>query len=423
MSKPGQAEPSFLRVQDEGSYYTAGRSWWQAHRTTLLRIAIVLMGSAALVWLTYQFWRLVWQTGTWGAVDLGIRYREVAHWFADRRRPYYYPPATYVMLWPFLGWLDWSSARWLWAMTTLGMLAWFASLLVRITEARETLERTFIVLMLLSMYATGATIGNGQLNVHLLPCLLAGFLWLSRAPGGWTPDVVAAMCIVLALVKPSVSAPFFWIVLFMPGRLRPACLVVCGYLALTLLALSLRTPPSLADPEFLKPALAWPTTATRAARASAPAAVANLHTLLTSFGFKAWTTPASVCVLLMLGGWTYVYRRVDVWVLAGVTAIIARFWTYHRWFDDLLIVIPMLAVFRRAKHRPLAPGYDLIAGVLFALAVVAMLAPGGLYLFPPPWNDWYVMGQVLIWLSMLLFLLDQARREHRKRETQSESSQ
>jgi hypothetical protein len=45
---------------------------------------------------------------------------------------------------------------------------------------------------------------------------------------------------------------------------------------------------------------------------------------------------------------------VILWLLLGVTALVARFWTYHRWYDDLLILLPMIALFRIAQQRPSA---------------------------------------------------------------------
>jgi hypothetical protein len=33
------------------------------------------------------------------------------------------------------------------------------------------------------------------------------------------------------------------------------------------------------------------------------------------------------------------------------------------------------------------------------------LAPGGLYLLPAPWNQLYVVAQVVLWLAACVFLL------------------
>jgi len=158
------------------------RMWWVDHGTTLMHLAVVLMAVAALVWLVYEFWRLLWQpTPIWptspaGAVDIGARYTQVHQWFTGGTVPDVYPPASYVILWPFLGWLPYTPAKWLWAFTSLVMLAFLIYLVIKESGAVTPLERFFVALIPLSMYATGATIGNGQLTIHILSALLAGLL-------------------------------------------------------------------------------------------------------------------------------------------------------------------------------------------------------------------------------------------------------
>ena len=153
------------------------RGWWAKYRLHLLRFAVALMALAGLLRLWNEFWRLLFEPGRLGAIDLRILHRLVHAWFAGR--PVYselksaiHPPATYVILWPLLGWLEVTPARWLWAATTVGMIACLVYLMVRESGAETRLERVFMALLPLSMYATGATIGNGQLIVHLLPMLV-----------------------------------------------------------------------------------------------------------------------------------------------------------------------------------------------------------------------------------------------------------
>ena len=91
-------------------------------KQSLLRAAIPVMAIAAIVWLAYQFWRLllgdapIWPTSPPGAIDLKLMHRLVDDWFAGRRiygelGSAVYPPATYVLLWPLVGWLDVGPAR------------------------------------------------------------------------------------------------------------------------------------------------------------------------------------------------------------------------------------------------------------------------------------------------------------------------
>ena len=133
--------------------------------------------------------------------------------------------------------------------------------------------------------------------------------------------------------------------------------------------------------------------------------------MLASLGLARWIGPASALVLLGLGAWVWRHRQEDRWVVIGVCGLVARFWTYHRWYDDLLVLLPMIALFRISK-RGLAPGSsDVLAGVLFGLMLVTALAPGGLYLFREPWRQLYVSTQVSVWVAVLAFLMADARRE------------
>lgn len=72
----------------------------------------------------------------------------------------------------------------------------------------------------------------------------------------------------------------------------------------------------------------------------------------------------------------------------------------------------MVALFRIAKYGPSTDGSDVIAGVLLAITLLASIAPGGLYLFPPPWDMVYAIMLSFIWLLLMPFLLYEAH--HKK---------
>lgn len=392
---------------------TTLRDQWADHGTTVLRSAVWLMAVAATVWLGYEFWRLLFQSGEMGAIDLRQRHHEMQAWFAGK--PVYgdivtavYPPASYAILWPLLGWTTETPARWIWAITTILALTWLVTICVRESGADTTLHRSLIALIPLSMYATGATIGNGQLLVHILPVLVAGLLLLKRNEPIWHQDFLAAALVLIALVKPTVTAPFFWIVLFVPGRLRPAMIVVIGYGVLSFFAV-----------QFQKTGLInlmtkWSDRAVVGIEwGTARGGYANEHSWLEAFKLEGLEGPASVLALMILGFWVYRYRRADIWILMGVTALVARFWTYHMWYDDLLILLPMVALFRIATQRAPVAAVDRLAGPLLAITVLTTLAPGGLYLLPMPWNELYVALQTITWVAVLIFLLNYARCERK----------
>jgi hypothetical protein len=369
----------------------------------VLRPAVAVLALFALVKLGSEFRRLVADTGVYGAIDLHHLHTQVHRWFAGS--PVYtelhnalYPPASHAILWPLVGWLDFTSARWLWAGTSVVMLGWLAWLIVQESGAETRLERAFVALLLLSMNATGVTIGNGQLIVHCLPVLLTGLLVLRRGRGEWRDDLLAASLILVALVKPNITAFFFWAVLFCPGRLRPAVLVVCGYLALTLFAAAFQgagVPALIAG---------W----LRNCSGLAANGYGHLQAWLADVGLARWSIAVSLSVLGLFGVWTYVHRGADMWVILGVTGIVARIAICHLVYDDVLMLLPMVALFRVAKRGEAAGGSDVAAGVLLALLVLVMLAPARLQFTSSPWLPLFAAGHVGVWLAVLLFLLRQA---------------
>ena len=385
--------------------------------------ANILMATAAVIWLSYEFYRLLWQPDVIGscqihpgAIDLKIFHQQVHQWASGKPiSGGVYPPASNIILWPLLGWADIRFATWLWAATSVASLTWIVHIVIKESRAETTAERLFISLIPLSIYATGATIGNGQLGLHVLPMIIAGIRLMNIKPPRWGRDLFASALILASLVKPHFSAPFFWIVLFVTGRLRPALWVLGGYALLTVFAVWLHmiwSGQAISDffmnslvREFVQPLKI-------AAAVSAKAGESNLAIWADNIGLGKWTVYISSALLLLLGAWVFFHRNVDLWLILGVTAIVARFWTYHRWYDDLLILLPMIALFRLTKILSVA--YEkTIAGLLLAVTLCLMIAPGGLYLLPYPWNMIWVRIQTGVWTIGLFFFLFLAWQEKR----------
>jgi hypothetical protein len=381
------------------------RDWWADRRQRLLPIVIGLMSVAAAVWLTYELWRLLFQAPPWGAIDLRYRHTTVHAWFAREvtysKWSVLDPPATHALLWPLLGWTTMTGARWVWAVTSLAALGWTAALTARHSGALTPHERIVAALLPLSIYASGATMGNGQLGVHLLPLLVAGCVRVQRGVGSWPGDLMTATLLIGALVKPNLTAPFMWIVFFVPGRLRPALLVVAGYAALTLLSASFQPADVVTLVRYAF------SNATAISARPVPGNVANLHVWLGLLDLSALSAAASALAITLLGAWVYRHRRVDLWLLLGVTSYVALLSTYHRWYDEVLLVLPMVALFRLAKTSD-DVAVSSTAGLILAVTIASSMAPGGLFLFPEPLNWWYVAGQVVIWVGGLAFLAQAA---------------
>jgi hypothetical protein len=382
------------------------QSLWMQHRRWLLPALVALMTIAAALKLEYQFRRLVWETGPNGAIDIKYLHGFVAAWFSGQ--PVYeqyralYPPATFVMLWPLLGWLSVTPARWYWAATSVVALPAIILLILRISGAKTSWERWFVALLLLSMSGTAVTIGNGQLILHILPALLAGVLVLERERNTLSEDLAAAALLTWTLMKPSVAEPFLWVLLFGWKRWRPALLVLVMYSVLTLVAAAFRKEGLPALLEMFLTNASTKVTHFQGTR--------NIHALLAASGLGKWMALSSCMMFAALGVWTFRYRYADRWVLVAVAALVARMWTYHRVYDDVLILLPELALFRIAKQS-LSSDQRTIAGLLLGLTALAMLCPGWL-LDEPRQRAWiWTSSHVALWVLVLAYLMNYARHD------------
>jgi hypothetical protein len=370
----------------------------------MLRAVCIVLGLLAVLKLGSEFHRLTVSTAPNGAIDLALRHEETHRWFAGE--PVYtelqritYPPAAYLVFWPFMGWLDLPAARWLWALASAAMLAWLTWLLVRASGATSGIARLTIVLVVLSMNAVGVAIGNGQVVLFVLPVVIAALTLIRDPRGGWTRDLAAASLAVVALLKPTLSLPFVWLVAVSGSRTRLIAFTVGLYLVSTLIAVQFQrdSPASLIH--------AWLLQSARHLEGG----YGDVQSVSLSLGWGSWGNVATAAIFLWLGVWTWTRRHVDFWILLGVAAIVARLWTYHRNYDDALILLPLIALFRLARQNSAGDDVDLMAGALFAIGVMAMLMPARLEFGGPPMSLLYTWGHVIVWLAMLACLLWAAR--------------
>lgn len=400
----------------------------QRYRRLLVPGIVLILGTVAVTWLSYQFWRLVLSPlpGN-GAIDLRLRWREVSAFFAgmDVNAEFndaVYPPASYLMLWPLRVFENLTALRWSWGGFSLLILCWLVSLVVRHSEGASRSERLLLALIVLASYPVGSTVGNGQTGLVVLLCLLAGLPMVAARNRPFTRDVWIALLFLVALVKPTLSAYFFWVVLFAAASLRPAMLVCGGYVLLTYVASLFQTLGPIA---LMRSWLAHAVTGALYGARRGEGAIRlpeitgeqtvhitsiNLHSVLSYLRYVDFIVPATFLVLGLLGAWVWLHRRCPLWILIGVSALVDRLGTYHGWYDDVILVLPLIALFRIHKGEGGAgPRHRTIAGSLFALMSVSLLAPGGIYWLPYPWNNASVVAQTTVWLGVLAFLGFSAR--------------
>ncbi len=363
-------------------------------------IACLLLAGLAGYRLQDGFTRLLWGTGWEGAGDLLKRHTEVQLWVAGQ--PLYgqmgsavYPPTSYAILAAALAWLPFEGARWLWAASLVPLLFWIVWVTVRGSGSNDRLEMVFWALITLAIDATGRTIRQGNLGIHLIPPLIAGLLILHRNRATWGADLAATALLVPTLVKPNFSVPFFWIAFFVTGRARPTLLILTSYAILTLAAASMQHAGMVSlfqgwlahqDPIRFDPEQG------------------NIHAWLSGANLNEYVTLGSIVVLAATGVWVYVNRRSDPWLLVGVCALVARLWAHHWSYDDVLLLLPLVALFRVAKTSPSGSAFAIVAQILFAAILATSLAPAR---FSGPASLVLLLNTVktTTWLAALVFLI------------------
>lgn len=387
-------------------------------------IGISLMGIAAATWLSYETWRffldptpLTKKHLSPGAIDLYSRFTEVNAWFTTGRVYFgmheaMHPPATFALLWPLLGILSWTWTKIVWFALSLVGLCWLSRQMIEHSLARTRLQRTFVGLMPFASYAAGAALGNGQLIPLVLPILLYVVLHLSRpvAAEGNRPWLASA-AMLWALVQPTIAAPFFWLVLLVTDKKRYGITIAVCYLVLTLVSSYCSADSMLSKkPPFRGTNVLqrWTDKATKGAyHGSRLGGYGSVHDLLAETTWEpAQVQAVSLLLLATLGAWVYAHRHVDLWLLIGITALLARFWTYHRWYDDLLLMLPLVSLFRVTQLPRYGTRAQRIALGLFLVVWGFSLAPGVLYTVPV-----LVPLQVTTWLVVVVFLLYLSNRD------------
>jgi hypothetical protein len=217
----------------------------------------------------------------------------------------------------------------------------------------------------------------------------------------WWGDVTLASVFVFALVKPTVSAPFFWMVCFFPGRIRPMLLVIALYTSLFLLAASFQE--SRLDVLVVQ----WLEQAKR--NVDVENGHMNLSRWLHEVGWGSWDSAASLVALGCLGIWVFLHRRSDIWILIGVSAFVARIWTHHRRTDDLLMLLLMMALYRMAMQRETTLLRRRLMGITLFAAWVFMLIPNGFFKLPDPVPMILAVLLTAVWATGFALLVEVER--------------
>ncbi|MEO8502657.1 MAG: hypothetical protein ABI609_02060 [Acidobacteriota bacterium] len=334
------------------------------------------------------------------AGDFRSRYIETQAWFDGddvyRLAGADYPPATYVVLWPFTRPWSLPAARAVWCLTSL--LSTAALSLLFATALAPGVARTMASILPWVASPTAIAMGVGQLGLSIVAAALGAVLLCRRAPSPMSLSI-ASLLLVFALVKPSVGAPLALATLATPTGWVVAGLGTTLYAAATGFACHLQpTSLSACVTDWARNGLVWVNTG-----------YGNAATWAYRFGRSDWVLPLAALILLAAVAWLWSARAADAWTQIGVLACVARLWTYHYVADDVLIYLPMVALLRQVTRMPAGERWPWSAPLVAAALVL---------LLPTRWRDqgaWPVLGPAantfaLLGLLAALVLLERRGR-------------
>jgi hypothetical protein len=248
---------------------------------------------------------------------------------------------------------------------------------VRESGAESAEEKICVALIPLAMFSTGVAFGNGQLVIHALTASTAAMLLLYRSRGRLAWELGAAACMLFALVKPNLTAPFFWLFLLVPRRKHAAVFVLAGYALLTWLGASVQ-PASLVDQFRGFIANGLEVTGRAIGYGAVPLG-------LMQAGLPQLIMPFTVMALAAMGLWVWVYREADPWLLYGGLAIMTRLWAYHQLYDDVLNLFAIIALIRLARGSAGNLKPDHVALIALLIAMTTLPGPATPLRF---WQGW-----------------------------------
>jgi hypothetical protein len=256
---------------------------------------------------------------------------------------------------------------------------------VRASCADRLAEKAFLFVFILPLGATMIAVWIGQLGLHVTAALL-GAAWLLVGDGSEAAttgpsrsrarDAAAAALLTIALVKPTLSLPLLVVILIVAGGWRPTVLTAALYGVVTLIA----AVPQGRSPVTL--AFEW---LSREEIMNLPLGSVNVYLWLYWLGFEGSMIPVSLIILIGASVWAWRYRAAPSWLLIGIAALVSRLWIHHRAFDDVLLIVPAIALFQATKTGPAAmtgpaimtaPGRRGVATVATALLIAAVYVLG-----------------------------------------------
>jgi hypothetical protein len=298
-----------------------------------------------------------------------------------------HPPWAYISGVLFF-WPDWPIQRWYFAALNLVAIATLAGWAFRMGRPYGRGAGAFLAAAALALGGMATTLEVGQYGV-LVTALLAGALFFEASDDA----VFCGLCVGLSLAKPTLGGPFL-LALLLTRRYR-AFAVTSVYLLLACSAVwaDTRTSPA----EMLGQLLA-------VGAVIGQDGTVGLTDLLLRIGLDPRLATLGGMVVVLLPAAVAMYRAPgrSLPLAFAIAAVASRLWTYHRSYDNVMLVLLLVPLGRVALGRPES-----------RLVWLAFLATGLTLWIPARVSDLPLIQvvQIAVWLFSVAVLFVQPQRD------------
>ena len=295
-----------------------------------------------------------------------------------------YPPWAFFTGFIFLPPISWQLTRLYHAFLnffSLIVLAIF-SYQIGIPYGREKALFSMTANLAISSHAT--TLGTGQYGIIINALLIGMFLLLKRSQ-----DIWAGLLFGMAMVKPNISALYLFVLI-----IRKRNKAIFAFSLYILLACIQIWNITKLDPIYMLNRII------EQSKYFADQGYSGIN-IFTNLGFD----PKITTVLLAFVGTVaitiifYLWRNYSLLNLFATASVIGRIWTYHRTYDNVMLIFLLLAMIKMTFKS-----YHKLSILMLTLVSISLWLPGKM-------TDLALIqvAQFVIWISALAYLLIYSR--------------
>jgi hypothetical protein len=291
-----------------------------------------------------------------------------------------YPPWAFFSGFIFFPNISFELTRWYHVLLNIISLITLAIFAYHVGKPFGKLKAWFTVVACLALGSNATTIGTGQYGI-IINALLIAMFWLLKK----NHNLSAGLVIGIALLKPSISALYF-LILLIQKRMK-AVLICCLYILISssIIGLIVRVSPIYMTDKMISVSKYY------------------VHTgysginMLMDWGIdpSRATILLSVLAIAIVIVLLYFFKNHSFLFLFAITSTIGRLWTYHLAYDNVMLVFLLLAVIQLTFMKP-----SNLNILILTLLLLTLLIPSGI-------TDLLSVQitQVIIWIIAFSYLL------------------